>query len=130
MATKAPAKKTSSKSTTKKSPQSTTTTKKTTTKKPATKKASATKSTSKSSTPKKVAANKSPQMQSLKLAPETEDFMTMKLTMQTAYWVIISLMSLSFVLWILTVQTDINNLYDQIEILQQEEMSLSDKYNV
>lgn len=126
MATKAPAKKTSSKSTVKKSPQSTATAKRTTAKKTAAKKTSVTKSTTKSSSAKK----KAPQMQSLKLAPETEDFMSTKLTIQTVYWIIISLLSLTFVLWILTLQTDINNLYDQIETLQQEKISLSERYNI
>ena len=130
MATKASVKKTSTKSTSKKPPQSATGVKRSTVKETTVKKTGATKSIAKSSVPKKAVASKAAKMQSLKLAPETENFMSVKITMQTVYWVIICLLSLAFALWILTVQADINNLYDQIETLQQEEMSLSDRYNI
>lgn len=130
MATKASVKKTSTKSTSKKPPQSATGVKRSTAKETTVKKTGATKPIAKSSVPKKAVASKAAKMQSLKLAPETENFMSVKMTMQTVYWVIICLLSLAFALWILTVQADINNLYDQIETLQQEEMSLSDRYNI
>ena len=126
MATKAPAKKTSSKSAVRKSPQSVATVKKTTINKTATKKASVTKSPA----PRKTTSKKAPRIQSLKLAPETENFMSIKITAQTFYWIVISLLSLSFVLWILTFQTNINNLYDQMETLQQNIVSLVSKHNV
>lgn len=130
MATKASVKKTSTKSTSKKPPRSATSAKRSTVQKTTVKKTDASKPIAKSSAPKKAVASRATKMQSLKLAPETEDFMSLKVSMQTAYWVILCLLSLAFALWILTVQADINNLYDQIETLQQEEMSLSDRYNI
>lgn len=130
MTTKASVKKTSTKSTSKKPPRSATSVKRSTVQKTTVKKTDASKPIAKSSAPKKAVASRATKMQSLKLAPETENFMNVKITMQTAYWVIICLLSLAFALWILTVQADINNLYDQIETLQQEEMSLSDRYSI
>lgn len=126
MATKAPTKKATSKtttrsaSTTRKSPAKKASAKKPVIKKPATKKVAT----------KKAATKSAPKMQSLKLAKATQPFMTVKMTHQTLYWIIISLLSLSFALWVLTIQTDINRLYDQIEVLQQEEINLSERLNV
>lgn len=83
-------------------------------------------STSKSSTPKKASTakkttKKQPEMQSFKLAKETQPFMRAKITDQTVYWLIIGVMSITFVLWIVKFQTDIDALYDQIEYIQQQD---------
>lgn len=88
------------------------------------KSASATSKTSaqkKAPAAKKVSAKKQPKMQSFKLAKEPEPFMYFKITDQTIYWLIIAVMSITFVLWILKVQTDIDALYTQIEYMQQQD---------
>ena len=89
-----------------------------------TKSASASKGASvanKTSTQKKTSAKKQPKMQSFKLSKDPEPFLCFKITDQTIYWLIIAVMSITFVLWILKVQSDIDALYTQIEYMQQQD---------
>ena len=97
------------------------------TKKPVSKKTSTTKSTAKATTVKKAPAakkttakKKQPEMQSFRLAKEPGPFMRFQITDQTIYWLIIAAISIAFVLWIFKVQNDINELYLQIERIQQQ----------
>lgn len=70
---------------------------------------------------KKTVSKKQPKMKSFRLAKETEPFMRAKITDQTIYWLIIGVMSITFVLWIVKFQADIDTLYDQIEHIQQQD---------
>ena len=75
----------------------------------------------KASVTKKTVTKKQPKMESFRLAKETEPFMRAKITDQTIYWLIIGVMSITFVLWIVKFQADIDTLYDQIEYIQQQD---------
>ena len=110
------------------------------TKKPVVKKATATtKASAKASTSKKTpSANKSAvqkstatktnrkkkdaPMQSFRLSRECEPFMRFRITDQTIYWLIIAAISIAFVSWIFKVQNDIDELYLQIDRIQQQEV--------
>lgn len=79
-------------------------------KKPATKKSTATKKpsqarrTSKSSASRAQSAN--PQSQ----------FMQTKVTQQTIYWLIIGAAVIALTVWVLSLQRQLNDIYDQIQI--------------
>jgi len=79
------------------------------TKKPVTKKASAKKKSV-------VRTKKVAPLQSFKLSKADRPFFTFALTQQTLYWAIISGAVLALGLWIVTIQVNVNNIYDQIEM--------------
>lgn len=80
--------------------------KKTTAKKPATKKPAAKKTTAKK-------VEKQPEIKSFRLTKE-DKFFTTRVTLQTVYWSILSIVILVLVLWILNVQLETIELLDSI----------------
>jgi uncharacterized protein HemX len=97
----------------------------TTKKKPATKSAAMTarKSTPKAAPktvrktttkPQKVAAE-----QSFRLASEKVPFMTFNFTIQSAYWLVLSALILGLGAWVMYLNVQIQNIYDQIELNTQ-----------
>jgi cell division protein FtsL len=51
----------------------------------------------------------------IKLQPEENEFMTFRVTRQTVYWLVLSLVIILFTLWLTRLQADIQDLYDQID---------------
>lgn len=80
----------------------------TTKSKPATKKPA-----TKRTTTKKVA--KQPVMQSFKPAPDTEPFFTFRITHQTVYWFILSMLVLALGIWVTYLNIKVQHIYDQID---------------
>lgn len=102
-------------------------TKKPAPKKTTTRKTSATKkaTTAKSRPAAKRTVNpKKPTVRSFRRSAEVEPFMTVKLTRQTVYWLIISVVAVAFAVWVLKLQSDINELYSQIESIRASELDL------
>ncbi len=60
-------------------------------------------------------------MQSFHLYKDPRPFMTFEVTRQTAYWLVIAVISIAFTAWILKFQADINDIYNQIESIQVSE---------
>lgn len=58
---------------------------------------------------------KAPEIRSFRIAPEDVPFMTFKLTRQTLYWLVLSAVVVAFTLWILKLQSDIQEIYDSID---------------
>ena len=102
--------------------------KKTTAKAPASKatarktsaKAPAKRAPAKKAAPKKSTASKSAPVQSFRLAKSDQSFFTTRITIQTVYWSILSIVILLLALWILNVQLDIIELLDSVVARQQE----------
>lgn len=92
-------------------------TKKSTTKKPTAKKTT----TRKAPVRKTTAVSKKPAVKSFRRCEETQPFMTMRLTRQTFYWLIIAVLSIAFTVWVLKLQSDINELYSQIDHIRASE---------
>lgn len=103
------------------------TAKKTTAKKPAA--STKAKTAPKKSAPKKTTAKKTPakkaaapvksvasEPQSFRVSKPTRPFMTFSFTRETIYWLVLGLVVILFTLWIMKIQNDISNLYDQIEM--------------
>lgn len=97
-----------------------------TTKKPATKKRAvkpaAAKVAPKKSTPRAAASKKkgaatsnSHRLFSISLVPDSQPFMTFRLTTQTIYWLIFAVTVLALSLWVLRLNLEIVSLYDQID---------------
>jgi len=80
--------------------------KKNTAKKPATK------TKSKAASAKKPAAQP---LQSFRPARPTEPFFTFKITRQTVYWLILSVIVIGLAAWVLQLNARIQSIYDQIE---------------
>jgi len=83
--------------------------------------------TKKTTTKRKKTTRKSPKktvMQSFKRSPEPEPFMTFKITQQTVYWVIITLLSATFMIWLLKIQSDITVIYNQVEQMQRVNLDM------
>lgn len=113
-----PAKATTAKRTTaKKPPTKRTSTKSAATKKPTTKRP-ATKSTAKRSKNTKAASAKS-----FKLEQPNEPFVSLKVTVQTLYWLILAGAVLLLGLWVLDISQKVQTIYDEIDsnmIIQSE----------
>lgn len=58
---------------------------------------------------------KAPQVRSFRVAPENAPFLTFKLTKQTLYWLVLSAVVIAFTLWILKLQSDIQDIYNSID---------------
>jgi len=58
---------------------------------------------------------KSPEMQSFRVARDDVPFFTFKLTKQTLYWLVLSAVVVAFTLWILKLQSDIQEIYNSID---------------
>ena len=93
-------------------------------KKSASNKKTTTKSTTKKTTTarKKSTASKQTKPKSLRLAAETEPFICMRANDQTLYWIIIAVLAIAFTLWVVKLQSDISDLYAQIESFQQSDI--------
>ena len=74
--------------------------------------------------PKKVTNKKQPSQQSFHKCPETQPFMTFKITSQTVYWLIICVLVFLVGIWLIKMQNDIMSLYDQVDAMRAEEQTL------
>lgn len=101
-------------------------TKKTTTKKaPATKKPStARKSTTRKSGSAKAKAPLRKLAAQIRLQPEESAFLTFRITRQTLYWLLLGVVVLIFTFWLTRLQSDIQDLYDQIDASTAEMSTL------
>lgn len=87
------------------------------------KKAPAKKTTTKKATPARSTAStrvrtkRAKAMQSFKVTTPDESFFTFRITKQTVYWIILMVAVAACTLWILKLQSDVNELYDQIQLL-------------
>ena len=77
--------------------------------------------------PKKVTNKKQPSQQSFRKCPETQPFMTFKITPQTVYWLIICVLVFLVGIWLIKMQNDIMSLYDQVDAMRAEEQTLDIK---
>lgn len=71
----------------------------------------------------RVSRSKSPEMKSFRVAKAQEPFMSLKITVQTLYWLILAGAVLLLGLWVLDIHNKVQNIYDEIDqstILQQE----------
>ena len=57
-------------------------------------------------------ASSNAKIQSFKKCPETQPFMTFKITQQTVYWLVICVFVFALGAWILKVQYDVMSLYN------------------
>lgn len=78
------------------------------------------KSTAKTSTTKKTAVKKTSTPRSFRLEENRADFMKPTFTMETIYWIVLSMAVVALGFWIATLQIRINNIYDQIEVNQAQ----------
>lgn len=69
-------------------------------------------------------ATKKASVQSFRKCPETQPFMSFKITQQTVYWLIICALVFALGSWILKVQHDVMSLYDQVEQMRLNEPEL------
>ncbi len=58
---------------------------------------------------------KASEAKSFRVAPEDVPFFTFKLTRQTLYWLVLSVVVIAFTLWILKLQSDIQDIYNSID---------------
>lgn len=58
---------------------------------------------------------KKPVMRSFALARPTEPFFTFRITHQTLYWTILSVLVLALGLWVITINDRVQHIYDQID---------------
>lgn len=65
--------------------------------------------------PKRTTAAKKPKMETLKVY-KNPDFMKPKVSEQTVYWLIIGLAVMMLGLWMLKVQREVMDIYDQIDL--------------
>jgi len=98
----------------------------TTTKKSAAKKAPVKRAT----TPRKgtKSSKASTKQRSFKLAPETQPFIAFKVTEQTVYWLIFTMAILFLGLWILKINLQVQDIYDQIDQNRISQMETDDQY--
>lgn len=95
--------------------------KKPTTKKPAAKKPAAKpapkQAAAKSAKPAKATNNKSAshRLFAVNIVPDSQPFMTFRMTTQTLYWLIFAITVLALGLWVLKLNIEIISLYDQID---------------
>jgi hypothetical protein len=58
------------------------------------------------------------------LQPEETEFMTFRITKQTLYWLVLGVVVIMFTLWLTRLQSDIQDLYDQIDATTVENTTL------
>lgn len=63
---------------------------------------------------KKTTAKKQPSLRSFRPAAE-QDFMSFRFTVQTVYWLILSVLVLALGIWVISLNTKINDIYNQID---------------
>lgn len=101
--------------------------KKTPTKKAPVKKAAPKRAPAKSTSATKVHRVSRPvksDMQSLRCVPRDEPFMTFRINRQTIYWLILGAMVISLATWVLAISIEVQNIYDQVDVLQAEADSM------
>jgi len=91
------------------------TTKKNSTKSKATKVAKKVSSPAKKASVKK-SAPKQQAVRSFRVSKPETPFLTFSLTRQTAYWLVLGLIFIVFALWITKLQSDIQGIYDTIDM--------------
>jgi hypothetical protein len=64
---------------------------------------------------RKTASKKKPAIKSFRVSPRDEPFMSMSLTRQSLYWVVLGIVVIAFAVWILKLQSDIQDIYDSID---------------
>ncbi len=101
---------TSKPATTKKKPAAKAATTKKSTTQPVTKKTIAKKAPAKKATK----AKKSPQARSFHLSPDTEKFISSRITLQTVYWAVFAIVILAAGVYIINIQLDILDTLNQI----------------
>jgi hypothetical protein len=62
-----------------------------------------------------VRVSKKPQMQSFKLSPDVRPFVTLTPTVQTLYWTVIGILAIIFTTWLMSLQAQIHNIYDNVD---------------
>lgn len=82
------------------------------------------KTTAKTTAKKKSAATKTPNYETLKLTKKDVPFFKTNLTVQTFYWTIIAFLILILGLWIINLQYEVQNLYNQLETEQAQNTPL------
>lgn len=108
----------------------------------ATKKSSPKKAAVKKSAPKKTPAKKSVARKSnakstkysasalrsyVALRKEESDFFTFRVTRETFYWIVLGVVVVAFTMWIMKLQSDINAIYDQIDVSAADTMYLDEQ---
>lgn len=81
------------------------------------------KPTTRKTAPKKTVAHKKQKSSSarrgirrhLRIQPDTGEFMTVKFTTQTLYWLVLGAIVILFTLWLMQLQANIQSIYDQID---------------
>jgi hypothetical protein len=74
------------------------------------------KTVAKKSAPKKSVAKKSaPRKSSAASASSNSEFMQTKFTEQTVYWLIIGVAVIALAAWVLSLQVQLNQMYDEID---------------
>ena len=99
---------------------------------PKTKTTTTKKTPAKNAPAKKAVARKTPvskkrkkaEYESFQLATETEDFMTVRLSKQTVYWLILGVISIAFAWYTMSLTMSINDLYDQIDQIRIQDDSI------
>ena len=82
------------------------------------------KTTTTQKAPAKKAPAKKAEYESFQLATEAEDFMTVRLNMQTIYWLILGVISIAFAWYTMSLTMSINDLYDQIDQIRAQDDSI------
>ena len=103
-------------------------TKKAAPKKTTAKKATVKKAPSKPTTKtrvKRVSAS-APQVQSFKPAPLEEPFFTFRITHQTFYWLILAVIVLMLGLWVININDQVQQIYDQIDAVNAATEAMPD----
>lgn len=63
-------------------------------------------------------------MRSLRRSEEETPFMTFRITQQSVYWLILSLLVLALGIWVITLSVKVQDLYDQIETSSSESATI------
>lgn len=79
------------------------------------------KPTTKSNTKK---ISKAP-IRSFTISDDRPPFMTFRITQQTFYWVVIGALILALGIWVLTLTIKLQQVYDEIDMLQQQDTTLT-----
>lgn len=87
---------------------------------PAAAKKSTAKAAPKKTAAKRKVAKKKVDLRSFHMCQDPEPFLNVRFSRQTIYWLVIAVLAIGFSAWVLSVQADINDLFDQIEALQSQ----------
>lgn len=63
-------------------------------------------------------------MSSLRLQKQTTPFITASVGRETLYWIVLGVVVISFTLWIMKLQSDIQAIYDSIDATNSEVIDL------